>query len=231
MANNQDQQNSATLVTFLNGTNLTSARKKWEIEKMAKNGNQIGNLTTIENRRLEYLENVVVKNCQGFYIVGRALAEIKENKLYRMQHLTFAGYCRRRFLISRRRSYQYIDASSVIDRVKHGAQIKMLPLNEKQVRPLTRLEPNIQKKAWEKVVKSASSDGRITGRFVGEVVDGLLGAEMNKKTEKIIKAAEPVALRLIDVVRAEIQKLDEQIKTAQAKKKRRMMFLKEMEGK
>jgi len=33
-----------------------------------------------------------------------------------------------------------------------------------------------------------------------------------------------------EALRAEIQKITEQIKTAQAKKKRRMMFLKEMEG-
>jgi len=54
----------------------------------------------------------------------------------------------------------------------------------------------------------------ITARFVSEVVDGLIGAEIKKKAEKITKDIEPVVSKafsdvvwtLIDVVRDEVQR-------------------------
>jgi hypothetical protein len=169
-------------------------------------------LTTDEAGRLKELETVIAENFQGFYAVGCALAEINSSRLYRVTHVTFEDYCRERFEISRQNAYQYIEAKKALDNVRRGGQT-LLPLNERQVRPLTRLEPDAQAKAWEQVVKSAPFYGGITAKHVSEVVAGLIGKEIKKKAEKIKKDMEPAVSdsfhnalwTLINVVRDEVR--------------------------
>lgn len=171
-------------------------------------------LNTDEMERLEELEGVITKAFIVFYIRGEALGEIRERRLYRTTHVTFEDYCRERFEVSRQSAYQYIEAKKAFDNVRHGGQTKLLPLNERQVRPLTRLEPDAQVAAWKEVVKSAPFDGGITAKHVSEVVAGLIGAEIKKAAVKIKKDIEPIVSKefsdvvwaLINVVRAEVQK-------------------------
>ncbi|MBW2606105.1 MAG: hypothetical protein JRD05_00570 [Deltaproteobacteria bacterium] len=173
-------------------------------------------MTVAEVGRLEQLEGIIAKNFQGFYAVGCALAEIRAERLYRMTHNTFEDYCRARFEVARRTAYQYIEAASVIDNVRRGAQIKLLPLNERQARPLTRLEPDAQVEAWEKVVKSAPFDGGITAQHVSHVVDDIIGKRIQKKADNIksktsdspvvSKEFKDVSWALVDVVRIEVSK-------------------------
>lgn len=185
--------------------------------KMTEIGNQTNDweLTTDEAGRLEELETVIAENFQGFYAVGCALAEINSSRLYRQTYVTFEDYCRERFEIARRTAYQYIEAKEVMDNVRHGAQTKLLPLNERQVRPLTRLEPDAQAKAWEKIVKSAPFDGGITAKHVSEVVCEILGKQIQKKadgikaktrTDLVSKEFTDALWALIEVVRAEVAK-------------------------
>jgi dGTP triphosphohydrolase len=164
--------------------------------------------------RLSELESVITKNFQGFYVVGCALAEIKAGKLYRKTHVTFANYCRDRFEIAQRTAYQYIVAKNTMDNVRHGAQTEILPLSERQVRPLTRLMADAQVEAWKKVVQSAPLDGRITAKHVSDIVSEIIGKEVKEKT-KIIKDKIAPAVSgeftdalwaLIEVVRAEVAK-------------------------
>lgn len=171
-------------------------------------------LRPFEKDRLAELEIVITENFQGFYAVGSALAEINASRLYRAMHVTFEDYCRERFEIARRTAYQYIDAQKVLDVLcANGAQNEILPLNERQVRPLTRLEPDAQAQAWEEVVKSAPG-GHVTAKHVDEVVSGLIGAEIKKKAEKIKEKVAPVVSSeftaalwaLIEVVRIEVAK-------------------------
>jgi len=177
--------------------------------------------------RLKELEAVIAENFQGFYAVGCALAEINASRLYRATHDTFEEYCRERFEIARRTAYQYIEAKKVMDNVRQGAQIEILnpahmrcnyfPLNERQVRPLTRLEPDAQVQAWERAVETAPRSERgpiITAKLVSNVVSSLIGQETQKKADKIKKEIEPVVSKefsdvvwtLIEVVRAELRK-------------------------
>ena len=172
------------------------------------------NFTEVEAKRLSELEVVIAENFQGFYAVGCALAEIKAGKLYRNTHVTFEDYCSYRFEIARRTAYQYIEARDAMDNVRNCAQIELLPMNEAQVRPLTRLEPDAQVEAWKEVVKSAPFDGKITAKHVSEVVRELLGVEIKKKTMKIVEKVEPAVSKefiealwaLIEVVRVEVAK-------------------------
>ena len=171
-------------------------------------------LTTDEAGRLEELEGVITKVFVGFYVMGEALDEIDTKRLYRVTHVRFEDYCRDRFEIAKQTAYQYINAKKAFDNVRRGGQTKLLPLNERQVRPLTRLEPDAQVQAWEEVVKSAPFDGGITAKHVSEVVSELIGKKLTKKAEKITKDIEPVVSKefssimwsLIDVVREEVKK-------------------------
>ena len=171
-------------------------------------------LTIDEAGRLEELEGVITKVFVGFYVMGEALDEIDTKRLYRVTHVRFEDYCRDRFEIAKQTAYQYINAKKAFDNVRRGGQTKLLPLNERQVRPLTRLEPDAQVQAWEEVVKSAPFDGGITAKHVSEVVSELIGKKLTKKAEKITKDIEPVVSKefssimwsLIDVVREEVKK-------------------------
>ena len=164
-------------------------------------------------KRLSELEDIITKNFQGFYAVGCALAEIQSTGLYGLTHVTFEIYCRERFEIARQTAYQYIEAKKVVDNVRHGGQIEILPLNERQVRPLTRLEPDVQPQVWEKAVQTAP-DGKVTAQHVNKVVRELLGEQVREKVEKIKEKIAPAVSgeftdalwALIDVVRAEVAK-------------------------
>jgi hypothetical protein len=184
---------------------------------MTEIGNQTNDweLTTTEAGRLEELETVIAENFQGFYAVGCALAEINSSRLYRQKHVTFEDYCRARFEISRQSAYQYIESKKVMDNVRRGGQTKLLPLNERQARPLTRLEPEAQVDAWKEVVRSAPFDGGITAKHVSEVVCEILGKQVQKKadgikaktrTDLVSKEFTDALWALVEVVRAEVAK-------------------------
>ncbi len=57
-----------------------------------------------------------------------------------------------RWDFSRRNAYFLIDAAVVVENVNQGSQIPA-PENERQARPLARLEPDKQREAWQKAVE------------------------------------------------------------------------------
>ena len=70
-----------------------------------------------------------------FVEVGRALAEIRDQRLYRASHRTFEEYCHERWLLSRTRAYRLIDAAAVVSPIGDGQP----PKNEAQARELVPL--------------------------------------------------------------------------------------------
>jgi 16S rRNA G966 N2-methylase RsmD len=124
-------------------------------------------LTDDERHELEKHEAVIESGLQTFYSVGMALLAIRDKSLYRQQFKTFEAYCAERWNMGRRNAYQLMSAVEVVENVRHGAQI--LPANERQVRPLTRLEPEEQQLVW-KVVEETAPAGKITEAHVKSVV-------------------------------------------------------------
>jgi len=94
-------------------------------------------LETEQQKRLSNCMAVVKANLKGFVEAGRALAEIRDNKLYRQTHRTFESFCRDNFDISRPRAYELIDASEVVTELS-GIPDKEVPLpqNVDQAREL-----------------------------------------------------------------------------------------------
>ncbi|OYD95866.1 hypothetical protein CDG77_10320 [Nostoc sp. 'Peltigera membranacea cyanobiont' 213] len=112
---------------------------------------------------------------RAFFEAGKALAELRDRRLYRSSHRTFEDYCRDRFGHSRRQSYLLMDAATVFDNlVEICDQIDhKLPTAEGQVRPITKLEPQEQQEVWLRAVELAG--GKVpTGRIVKDVVQRIM---------------------------------------------------------
>lgn len=101
-------------------------------------------------------------------IIYTNLNEINKKRLYR-SYGTFEDYCQERWNKGRQWGYQIIEAARVLDTfVSHG--VHSLPENERQIRPLTGLEPAQQIEAWERAQELAEDEGRKmpTGRHVAQ---------------------------------------------------------------
>ena len=130
----------------------------------------ITSITTTEAQQLSAMERVIESGLQTFAEVGNALLAIRDARLYRATHGTFEAYCRERWGFARRTAYQYIEAAQVVENVRHGAQTE--PATERQARPLAKLEPDEQPKAWQAATEKAESEGRrVTASDVEEAVE------------------------------------------------------------
>lgn len=123
-------------------------------------------MTITEVRRFEALDARVVKGVQTFVEVGKALAEIRDSRLYRKDYATFEDYCADRD-ISRPRAYQLMSAAGIAEDL--STRVDTPPTTEKQIRPLSRLEPDERGEAWSEAVATAPN-GKVTAKHVEEVV-------------------------------------------------------------
>lgn len=140
---------------------------------------------TRDKERLAELEGVIQRNLQSFYEVGRALMEIRDNRLYQHKngggYQTFEDYCREVWDIGRRNAYYLMDAATVIENVNNCSQ---KPATESQARPLARLEPEKQKVAWQKAVETAP-EGKVTAAHVQKVVREMVEPAPKPKQQEI----------------------------------------------
>jgi hypothetical protein len=165
--------NSTVDLDTLNLT-LTYDSKQVELNKDCQQNKANGqSLSSVENtlslaeaQELRKLEARVERCLKAFWQIGQALRGIRDKHLYRQQYKTFEEYCITRWEMSRRSAYQLIEAASVYENVRHGAQI--LPANERQARPLVALSPEQQREAWAKAVSTAPS-GKVTAVHVTQV--------------------------------------------------------------
>lgn len=71
-------------------------------------------LTPNEQSRLKQCEIAIERGLNTFVEVGRALAEIRDARLYRIDFKTFESYCKERWEIGRSRAYELIDQAKVV---------------------------------------------------------------------------------------------------------------------
>ena len=179
-------------------------------------------LTIQEAERLKKLEHVIKDGLYTYFEVGAALMLIRDLKLYRVNHSTFESYCRDTFQISRAQAYRLIDSHNVQSAIvraqskdfrekEQSLQLEtkneeekneilndlrrstlQQPQNESQIRPLTKLTPEKQVKAWRKAVETAP-EGKITADHVQKVVNTMTGKatvkpKQNKPSGKGVEA-------------------------------------------
>ena len=114
-------------------------------------------LTTAEAHNLETLEGVVERGLATFVEVGRALAEIRDQRLYRASHGTFEEYCHDRWVLSRTRAYRLIDAAAVVSPIGDIDP----PQNEAQARelvPLLREDERALVEVWRELREQFGGD-------------------------------------------------------------------------
>jgi hypothetical protein len=110
-------------------------------------------LTDTETLRLGVLERVIERGMQTFVEVGRALAEIRDGRLYRTGHATFEAYCRERWGFSRQHAYRAVDAASIAELVSPTGDTPR-PSSERVARELVPLKghPEQMREAWAETV-------------------------------------------------------------------------------
>ena len=134
-------------------------------------------LTKAEIDRLAECEAVIEGGWQTTIDVANALLEIRDLRLYRKGFATFETYCRGRWGFERAHAYRLMDAAGVVQNLSPTGDIQ--PTNERQVRPLTDLEPEQQREVWKEAVKTAPN-GKVTAAHVEKV-----------KAEKVKPAEKP----------------------------------------
>jgi hypothetical protein len=133
-----------------------------------------------ESHELERCEVVIKQGLQTFIEVGQALMTIKEKRLYRIGFKTFEDYCVERWSITKTQANRLIQASETIISLTPIGVI--MPQTESQVRPLTSLEPEIQKEVWTEVVKTHGDN--ITAAKVQTVVNDWKPVDFEVKEAK-----------------------------------------------
>jgi len=116
--------------------------------------------------RLLHLENIIDTQRRCFYKFGKALKEIRDDRLYReLLFDTFEAYLKKRWDMSRSHAYRLIEACRVIENLSPIGDI--LPENEAQLRPLVQLKPFDQRRIWKAFLSSgAELSARNVRRFV-----------------------------------------------------------------
>lgn len=107
---------------------------------------------------------------RAFWQAGVALRELRDRRLYRSTHKNFEEYCQDRFGFNRISAHNRIAAAEVFENLFTIGEHLRLPTNERQVRPLTKLEPDEQRSCWEEAVEAAG--GKVpSGRIVKDIVE------------------------------------------------------------
>jgi DNA adenine methylase len=149
--------------------------KKPDVEVMPA---QQDKLTDQERTTLEKCLEVIHEGMDTFVQVGKAIATIIVEKLYRETHKTFQRYADEVLGITPRRAYQLKDASDVIDNLKQANNCSQengqpaelpLPTNENQVRALKKFSPDLQREIWQEALKAAGGK-KVTGKVLARII-------------------------------------------------------------
>ena len=122
--------------------------------------------------RLVHLETIIETERRCFYKIGKALKEVRDERLYRQLLFdSFEIYLKQRWDMSRSQGYRLIDAARVIDNLSPIGD--KLPENEAQLRPLIHLSPSDQCRVWRDFLATGTElKANNIRRFVLKYVSG-----------------------------------------------------------
>lgn len=99
--------------------------------------------------RLEILARDVDRHMDSYVAAGRALAEIRDARLYEATHFTFEQFCVSRWGMTKTHANRLIQAACVVDNLAPiGVKLSTQPRTESVARALATLEPDEQRKVW-----------------------------------------------------------------------------------
>ncbi len=115
---------------------------------VAKNSRE---LDSDDKNGTDYVRNKFVPKAEEIFA---GLPEIRDSRLYRQQFSTFEAYCRERWGMGKAYSHRLIAAAEVVSILSPIGDT--IPQTESQARPLTRLEPEVQREVWRELVEVSS---------------------------------------------------------------------------
>jgi RNase H-fold protein (predicted Holliday junction resolvase) len=138
-------------------------------------------LDVTERTKFRKLESIVAEGISSFVVVGEALKEIRDNKLYRESYKTFEKYVDQKWGMARQRAYQLIDAvdakanlSTVVDKNERASEVK----TERQFRELK----DVPAESMEAVIDKAAE-------IAGD--DPITASDLKQARVEILEQAEP----------------------------------------
>jgi hypothetical protein len=161
----------------------------------------------MQHDRLTHLENLISHNQSRFHEIGKALKEIRDGRLYKLILFeTFEAYTKARWDMGKSHTYRLIQAYQVVNNLRVTSRLSpigdILPGNEFQVRPLVKLDPFEQRKAWKDFL---STGMEITApnikRFIAGSKTSAKGTPVVDLTDQISKEYMEAVLTLLEQVR------------------------------
>lgn len=127
-------------------------------------------ISTTEQQDFARLDDVVRRGLATFVEIGRALAEIRDRKLYRIGFSTFEAYLSHEHGLTPRRGRQIIDAAAVRIELSEGKNFSPLPSTESHCAELATYADADRQEVWQQVVEEAEKTGKpITARLINEI--------------------------------------------------------------
>jgi hypothetical protein len=150
--------------------------------------------------RLIHLENLIARNQCNFHEIGKALKEIKDSRLYKLVLFeTFEAYTKARWDLCKSHAYRLIQAYQVLNNLSPTGDI--LPENEYQVRPLIKLDPFEQRRAWKTFLKTGME---ITAPNIKKFIAGY---KMLTKGKPIEDLTDHISKEYMDAVQAILEQV------------------------
>lgn len=129
-----------------------------------------GSLDAVEAEQLAKAESIIEANYAAFLKVGLALAKIRDEKLYRATHKTFAAYVDERWNFTRTHAYRLIEAGEVAEAM---SPIGDIPESESHARALKLVVDEHGPAAAGEVMGAVKVDGAVTAKSITKKADEL----------------------------------------------------------
>lgn len=149
--------------------------------------------------RLAKLETLIASNQECFFKIGKALKEIRDNRLYKQALFeSFETYTRERWDMGKSHAYRLIKFYEVIYNLSPIGDT--LPANESQARPLAQLDSIEQRRIWKEIIESGMA---LTARNIKKFIESRKTAPVSKPdlTDRISNDYLTVVKAMLEQVR------------------------------
>jgi len=111
-------------------------------------------LTSSQQENFENLEKQIEDNYNAAFVLAAALAQIRDQKLYRAEYKTFDEYCKNRWQYSPSYCYRLLETNSVMADLKEFEDSEVYPRNEAQARVFVDLDKEDRVKLAQTVLRN-----------------------------------------------------------------------------
>ncbi|MEI6279066.1 MAG: hypothetical protein WCO94_11945 [Verrucomicrobiota bacterium] len=145
----------------------------------------ISEISLDESRDLIRLEEIVSKGIETWIEVGNALLEIRDRKLYRIEHGTFEDYCRSKWNIDRTYAHRLMSGAEVVN-----ANKDLLPIgniSEGAIREAVKVKDPVKQREVIKKAVVISGGKTPTAKTVKVVVEQQAEPQIKQAAAKVVE--------------------------------------------